>query len=169
MWRQLVRALDRPYRFLDKEKRLAAFRKSTSVLFERAQELPNLEFRASQVALYRHVEEKILQGCSIDYLEFGVWEGETVRQWTSINSSPHSRFFGFDTFEGLPEDWNAERQKGNFDLGGRPPIIDDPRVSFILGRFHESLPGFVETYKPRSRLVVHIDCDLYGSALCALT
>lgn len=106
----------------------------------------------------------------IDFLEFGVDEGHSILHWARTNLSPRSRFFGFDTFEGLPETWNRAYQKGHFDRGGHAPHTDDSRVSFVNGLFQETLGEFLATYAPDGRnLVVHIDCDLYASALYCLT
>ena len=108
----------------------------------------------------------------IDYLEFGVAQGRTLRLWTEINRHPHSRFFGFDSFHGLPEDWDwavGGLPKGTFSTGGEPPDIDDRRVQYVRGLFQRSLPAFLAGYRPRSPLVVHLDCDLYSSTLYALT
>lgn len=56
-----------------------------------------------------------------------------------INTCPDSRFFGFDTFEGLPEDWTAgNTRKGGFDVGGAVPDLPDPRVRFVKGLFQET-------------------------------
>ena len=43
-------------------------------------------------------------GGAIDYLEFGVFQGESLRSWTQIDSHPESRFYGFDSFKGLGTD-----------------------------------------------------------------
>ena len=108
-------------------------------------------------------------GAVIDYLEFGVHEGHSILHWAKTNTADESRFFGFDTFSGLPEDWNKDYPKGKFDTGGRAPESSDQRVHFIRGLFQETLPTFLETFASRSPLVVNIDCDLYSSALFCLT
>src|SRR5271170_2865109 len=45
---------------------------------------------------------------AIDYLEFGVHRGHSIRYFASQNESADSRFFGFDCFTGLPDDWNND-------------------------------------------------------------
>jgi len=99
------------------------------------------------------------------YLEFGVFEGRSIRWWAEHLSAPDARFVGFDSFEGLPEDWRPGTPHGHFRTGG-PPRIDDPRVSFVAGWFDETLPGFVPP--EHDQLVVNIDCDLYSSAATVL-
>ena len=105
----------------------------------------------------------------IDYLEFGVHEGHSILHWAQRNADPDSRFFGFDTFTGLPEDWSQSYPRGHFDTGGRPPPTDDPRVQFVKGLFQDTLPAFLAGFAPRGRLVVHNDSDLYSSTLFCLT
>ncbi|MDP9040436.1 MAG: hypothetical protein M3N30_00540, partial [Bacteroidota bacterium] len=41
------------------------------------------------------------------YLEFGVASGSSFFWWMKKNTHPGSVFRGFDTFEGLPEDWGG--------------------------------------------------------------
>jgi O-methyltransferase len=121
--------------------------------------------------LYRYVSETLLDGGkkAIDYVEFGVYEGASIRQWCALNQNARSRFFGFDSFEGLPEDWHSGKRKGAFSTGGMVPKITDPRLSFIPGWFQHSLRIFMDSYSPRNQLVVHVDCDLYSSTLYCLT
>jgi O-methyltransferase len=119
--------------------------------------------------LYEHVNH-LVGNSEIDYLEFGVFKGDSIAKWTSINTSPNSRFYGFDSFEGLPEDWkNAFRvvPKGHFSTHGAVPDIPDPRVQFVKGWFQETLPKFLNDYKPR-RMIIHNDSDLYSSTLYVL-
>lgn len=116
-------------------------------------------------------------GEAVCCFEFGVWQGESLRHFARLNSHAQSAFYGFDSFEGLPEDWTVAHPKGTFDTGGRMPQSDDPRVHFVRGWFHESLPAFfrahadlVESIRSGERpLVVHVDSDLFSSALFVLS
>jgi O-methyltransferase len=106
---------------------------------------------------------------AIDYLEFGVHRGHSILYFAGQNRSPASRFFGFDCFTGLPEDWKSKYRRGHFNTGGRIPLTNDARISFIVGMFQDTLPNFVADFKAEHRIIVHIDCDLYSSALYCLT
>ena len=69
------------------------------------------------------------------------------------------------SFEGLPEaagPWT----KGQFRTDGKAPKIDDPRISFYIGRFDQTLPA----YQPplHDQLVVNLDADLYSSTIFVL-
>ncbi|NWF85406.1 MAG: class I SAM-dependent methyltransferase [Bryobacteraceae bacterium] len=121
---------------------------------------------------YAHINEAILKNCPIDYLEFGVYRGASIKFWSGANRNPESRFFGFDSFEGLPEEWSHltfSDSAGKFDVQGKIPEIDDSRVSFLKGWFHDSLPPFLRSFEVRNRLVLLLDADLYGSTLFVLT
>src|SRR6516162_2994666 len=54
-----------------------------------------------RLEMYRYVDETSIRQEAIDYLEFGVFQGESIRRWTNLNKNKDSRFFGFDSFEGL--------------------------------------------------------------------
>ena len=122
-------------------------------------------------ALYDHLNGDVLRNAPIDYMEFGVWQGASIKHWRGQNSNPESRFYGFDSFEGLPEAWghfSSVQPKGTFSTSGKTPDIADPRVEFVTGFFQDSLPGFLERFTPKHRLVVHCDADLYSSTLYVL-
>jgi hypothetical protein len=121
--------------------------------------------------LYDCVNRRIVNGDSIDYLELGVYFGESIFKWASINTHPDSRFTGFDSFEGLPEDWECVLgtvRKGAYSAGGAIPTTTDSRICFVKGLFSETLRPFLNTFRPHSRLVVHNDADLFSSTLFTL-
>ena len=127
--------------------------------------IPELKDRAT---LYQWVQDNFISNERMDYLEFGVWKGTSIKNWMQLNTRKESRFFGFDTFTGLPEDW-GKHEAGTFDVDGSIPRIDDNRVTFVKGLFQDTLPQFLASYTPIQPLVVHIDSDLYSSALYCLT
>lgn len=122
--------------------------------------------------MYDFLNAKLLSSCPIDYLEFGVYKGESIKYFSRINTSPSSRFFGFDTFTGLPSDWDdfgRRLKKATFDTGGNTPESDDPRLLFVKGLFQETLPSFLREFSQRNQLVIHNDSDLYSATLYVLT
>src|SRR3954447_15737651 len=74
----------------------------------------------SREEMYSHLQRNVLRDEPIDYLEFGVADGTSLRSWCATNRHPKSRLFGFDCFTGLPEHWSAKRPKGTFSQGGVP-------------------------------------------------
>lgn len=119
--------------------------------------------------MYNYLQKTVLEDAPIDYIEFGVADGSSMRSWCSLNQHSKSRFWGFDCFTGLPEDWRTDHPKGKFNRGGVPPNIADPRVQFHVGLFQDSLPDFLDSYRPSNRVVIHNDGDLYSSTLYTLT
>lgn len=99
------------------------------------------------------------------YLEFGVYEGATLRWWCEHLGAPDARLIGFDSFVGLPERWRPGFEAGAFETAG-PPEIADPRVSLVSGWFDDTLPRF----KPpeHDQLIINVDCDLFSSAATVL-
>jgi hypothetical protein len=133
----------------------------------------NSQLLKDRFALYEFLSLRSKKS-SIVYIEFGVFEGETIKIWTMLNTHKDSRFWGFDSFEGLPEDWalNAGegiREKGTFDVGGKIPIINDSRVNLIKGIFQHTVVPFIDEYKitieSTQNLIIHLDADLYSSQL----
>jgi O-methyltransferase len=118
-------------------------------------------------ALYRHILEREGLTGPIDYIEFGVYRGDTIQWWVENNRCPESTFVGFDCFEGLPEDFETI-PKGTFTTDGEIPQIPDPRCQFVKGFFKDTVPGWVAGRELSRRTVVHLDADLYSSTLLAL-
>ena len=94
------------------------------------------------------------------FYEFGVWNAISFRYL--INS--FKKGFGFDTFNGIPENWHKE-QKGSYSSFGEVPKIEGGE--FIVGKFEDTLPNFFSKEKPMASLI-NYDADLYSSTLCAL-
>jgi O-methyltransferase len=131
----------------------------------------SVEKLANRKQLYTAINEK-LRNQAITYLEFGVWKGESLHAWTEINTHSDSRFYGFDSFEGLPENWNhgfgRATTRGQFDLGGRVPDFADSRVTLIKGWFQNTLGRFLQETALPHPLVVNNDSDLHSSTLYTL-
>ena len=115
-----------------------------------------------EVVAHRVRDRKVL------YLEFGVYRGVSMRYWSQALRHPESRLHGFDSFEGLPEDFDVGGgyPRGRFSTGGVPPELDDPRVSFFKGWFQETLPLY--ELPGHEVLVVNMDADLYSSTIFVL-
>ncbi|MEO6290813.1 MAG: hypothetical protein ABIO76_12875, partial [Ginsengibacter sp.] len=77
-------------------------------------------------ALYEYVIERERLNDEINYLEFGVADGHSFNWWMRSNTNKGSRFYGFDTFTGLPEDFGPYK-KGTFNTGNNIPSIKDER------------------------------------------
>jgi hypothetical protein len=91
------------------------------------------------------------------YCEFGVFTGESINY---IAAKVTGEVHGFDSFEGLPEDWRASFEAGKFKVKELPKVA--PNIILHKGWFHNSIPGFLQdTSDPIAFL--HIDCDLCSS------
>ena len=120
---------------------------------------------------FENVFDRIAQDVSkkrVLYLEFGVFEGSSMRYWSKLLLNPESHLHGFDSFEGLPESWgDTNRTQGFFSTQGVIPQIDDSRVRFFKGWFEETLPSYKAP--PHDVLVVNMDADLYSSTSYVLS
>jgi hypothetical protein len=117
-----------------------------------------LSFRDKR-ELWRHSFSKKKPGHII--AEFGVWKGESINYLATLTNEV---IFGFDSFEGLQEDWrgSTNRAAGHFSLGGHIPKVPK-NVRIIKGWFNETLPHFLGEH-PGNFSFVHIDSDTYEAA-----
>ena len=118
--------------------------------------LPTLYFH--RWALFDHMTE--LSKKDRPFYEFGVWRGEAFRYLIKT----FKKGYGFDTFEGLPEDWHSEKA-GTYTSDGNIPKIKGGK--FIVGKFEDTLPGFFAEERPTAS-IINFDADLYSSTICAL-
>lgn len=119
--------------------------------------------------VYDHVLKNYDKGGAINYMEFGVAGGSSIKWWINNNTHPDSRFYGYDTFTGLPEAWGMY-VAGDMGQGGNlPDVNNDARVTFVKGLFQETLPGFLEKFEDNKPKVIHLDADLYSATLYVLT
>ncbi|ALG05719.1 class I SAM-dependent methyltransferase [Kibdelosporangium phytohabitans] len=97
-------------------------------------------------------------------LEFGVWQGTTLKIIATDRAGDGEDVYGFDSFEGLPEDWRSGFPAGHFTVDGLPDV---PGAELVVGWFDDTLPGFLDTH-PGVVDFLHVDGDLYSSAKTVL-
>ncbi len=102
-------------------------------------------------------------------LEFGVYKGEGLALWTSVNKNDRSTFHGFDSFEGMREEASSPFNKGSFALSEHP-TFKDRRITLHPGWFEDTVPGFNGwPGDQETTLIVSMDADQYGPTLYVLT
>ena len=92
-------------------------------------------------------------------LEFGVYKGDSLNKLAIL--SPKTEWTGFDSFEGLEEDWTGTGlEKSFFTVGGKLPKVGG-NVKLIKGWVEDTLPKFLKAHQNRQVSIVHIDVDTY--------
>jgi O-methyltransferase len=118
--------------------------------------------------LYKKVMENEVGNSTINYLEFGVASGQSFKWFLEQNKNAESSFHGFDTFDGLPEDYGPYK-KGAFSTGNKFPEINDERGKFYKGLFQQTLPSFLKDFDNTKRNVLMMDADLYSATFYVLS
>lgn len=95
-------------------------------------------------------------------LEFGVFRGTTLKIIAEARGG--TDVYGFDSFEGLPEDWRPRRPAGWFRNESVPEV---PGAEVVPGWFEDTLPKFFAEH-PGDVAFLHLDADLYSSTVTAL-
>jgi hypothetical protein len=105
-------------------------------------------------------------------MEFGVWQGRTITRIGRYFSK--QTVWGFDSFIGLPESWFTKSSQqgpshpaGKFTLDGKLPASVS-NVELVAGWFNDTIPTWLEK-NSGDICFLHIDSDLYSSALTVLT
>ena len=100
------------------------------------------------------------QEISIDghWCEFGVRQGRSL-QWL-IEEHPDRIIHAFDSWEGLPEDWNHGTGKVA-DMSCEPPEVPK-HIKLHKGWFKDTLPIWKKTHQGPIAFL-HMDADIYSS------
>ncbi len=129
--------------------------------------LPEVLLFDNKQALWDFTIAKIEAFGPCDILEFGCYKANSINYFSM--RLPNNKFYGFDSFEGLPGDWLGHHlSKGAFDLKSKLPRVTK-NVELIPGWFDESLPVFFENNTNLNTFLLHIDSDTYSSACTVLS
>jgi hypothetical protein len=115
----------------------------------------------SKKSLFRHILKQVRkENSSIDVYEFGVAHGFLTKFILDLETKKQtciSNYYGFDTFEGLPERYR-EFQRGSFTNHGKYPAIESNKLFWLKGHVEETVGESTFTL---SRKLVIFDLDLY--------
>ena len=94
-------------------------------------------------------------------LEFGVNRGRSANYFSKLLTEikDERKYYGFDTFRGLTEDWGGVAEAGLFDRKGIPPSLNS-NVELVTGDILKTLEGFLNTHSSKIAFI-HIDTDTY--------
>ncbi len=100
------------------------------------------------------------------YIEMGVGTGRTINFIAALN--PTKKIYGFDSFEGLPTDWDkGDKLVKAGTFASKRKDVKLPLVKNVIvykGLFKEVLPKFKkQVLKNNAIALLHIDCDTYQS------
>jgi hypothetical protein len=131
-------------------------------------------FKGEHLQLERthHIKESLKQiSIEGEVLEFGVHKGQSINVIAEIINK--QIVHGFDSFEGLPEDWpiwhrdkldpqNIKHKKGYFAVDTLPEVKEN--VKLWKGWFEDTIPQYIKQQQPKQIAFLHVDGDLYSSA-----
>jgi len=126
-------------------------------------------FFATREQLWCRMLSCLKQDSEVTVFEFGVGYGYTTRWWLS-RSSLIDKWYGFDTFTGLPRAWR-HFAAGAFDANGKPPEISDSRIEWIVGKVENTFSAnriqvTSSEDKTKTQRVFILDLDLYEPTKC---
>lgn len=93
-------------------------------------------------------------------LDLGVYKGASTRALARI--FPEHPIHGFDSFEGLPDDWSHVLSGAFGDVGGESPDVP-ANVSLYKGWFDQTLGPWAKEHGDQPIMLMRVDCDIYSS------
>ena len=85
-----------------------------------------------------------IQNSKGHYMEFGVFEGKSINYLASLNKKV--TYHGFDSFEGLPEQWktnpNDTKHTAGYFATDIPKVRDN--VKLWVGLFDQQIPEYLK-------------------------
>ena len=110
-------------------------------------------------SIHRHLIESAKQiRIPGHWCEFGVREGRSLK-WL-IDQYPDQVIHAFDSWEGLPEEWNHGTGTVD-DMSCDPPVVPE-HIQLHKGWFKDTLPDW-KTNNPGPISFLHMDADIYSS------
>jgi hypothetical protein len=96
------------------------------------------------------------------FLEFGVYNGESINYFSNILKRYNKKIYGFDSFYGLEEDWitTEYHEIATFSLKGKIPKVND-NVFIIQGKVQDTFEDFIIKNKSSKISFMHLDMDTY--------
>ena len=166
------RTLVRPINYLSRHTNREGLTDAYKVIYERAAvtSADYIEKHLSTALLFRDREplwDHAVAHAKADglFMEFGVWSGASINALAA--RLPDKRIFGFDSFEGLKEDYpGTEYTKGSFGLRGKMPTVLT-NVTLVKGWFDETVPKFL-LQQPEPIAYLHLDADTYETTALLL-
>ncbi len=104
------------------------------------------------------------------YVELGVAGGAGCRTFGEILKKRNLEMTGFDSFEGLEEDWTGiqtGRSAGAFTTKGKLPDVP-ANVTLVKGWLQDTFPSFLKANEARPFSFIHMDMDTYTPTAYAL-
>jgi hypothetical protein len=143
-------------------------------------------FKTANVAVLEAIDRSFAHaranGIAGDYLEFGVFKGASLlhaQKLADALSLRPMRFFGFDSFKGLPDEVEQRKEifyKGQYSCGEQQVRswlsengADWRRMILVPGFYDETLnPENKRKLALTKCAVAMLDCDIYSSTKIAL-
>jgi hypothetical protein len=115
--------------------------------------------------IYLNLEQVLSEGVPGDFVELGVYKGNSACILANFARRQNRHVFLFDTFEGFDQrdlqgvDNQRPVQFGDTSLDAVRKLVGADSVTYVKGFFPDSV---TQIRMPERIAAAHIDCDLYG-------